>query len=298
MKKPILILFIIILLGSACCLKQPIIAKHRNKCVVKDTSVKHCLSSHSIIHNDSSSQLIKRNTIKSVLDVETKDKLMALSTIFVPSAMYGTSCNQIYTTYYDFLKTTYSRSVYNFLKTKRVKRVRIRHYYFDPNSYFEIKYSQNKIRVLIDCDYNILEPIHPEYEEVFTVLLDKIKTREIPVLFFNEYKRFSFVYKSDQNIRMTIDTDNKIKYLEVYHEMPFDILEIKYNINIPTNVIYSYFNEIEMKIGDPIILGNFSKSDYTAEKVIIPYRKKHFIPPTPISFEDNYKPLDELQNVF
>ena len=41
-------------------------------------------------------------------------------------------------------------------------------------------------------------------------MIRKIKSGEMKELFYNEYKRFSFIYKNDPSIRMTIDTDIKI----------------------------------------------------------------------------------------
>jgi hypothetical protein len=153
--------------------------------------------------------LIERKTLKAVLNPESKYKLLDLHKVFVPSVMFGTYCNQIYTTYYDFSKTKYSPETTAFLKENQVKRIRIRHYYFDPNSYFEIKYKKNKIRIRIDCRFNILEPVET-YGNVVSEIIDNIKNDKIPVLFYNEYARYSFVYKGNQSIRMTIDTNIKI----------------------------------------------------------------------------------------
>lgn len=249
-------------------------SKHINTCVPFDKNITACTSPFAVSPDDKSSQVIERETLKSVLNTETKYKLMDLTSIFVPSVMYGTYCNQIYTTYYDFLNADYPSHVFAFLKENKVKRVRIRHYYFDPNSYFEIKYKGSKIRVLIDCQYNILETIDPLYKEVVTDIISKIKVGKIPELFFNDYKRFSFVYKSNQDIRMTIDTNIKIKYLDITAELPFDILEIKYDKNIPQKKITSYFKELENYTGDKIKLEDFSKVDYSINNIIIPYNIK------------------------
>ena len=255
----------------------PIVAKYRNKCVPVNENIKPCKSSFDFLPDNKSSQLIERYTLKAVIDTETKYKLMNLTDIFTPSSMYGTYCNQIYTTYYDFLKGSYKPHLFAFLKDKKVKRVRIRHYYYDPNSYFEIKYKENKIRVLIDCQYNVLEPVDPLYEDIVTDMISKIKMGEIPELFINEYKRFSFVYKSNQSIRMTIDTNIKIKYLDTTQTLPFDILEIKYNKDIPKNTILKYFKEIEDDTEEKIKLSDFSKVDYSIKNIIIPYDIKKLI---------------------
>jgi hypothetical protein len=255
----------------------PIVAEHRNKCVPVDKNIKPCKSSFDFLSDNKSSQLIERYTLKAVLDTETKYKLMNLTDIFTPSSMYGTYCNQIYTTYYDFLKGSYKPHLFAFLKEKKVKRVRIRHYYYDPNSYFEIKYKGNKIRVLIDCQYNILEPVDPLYEDIVTDMISKIKMGDIPELFINKYKRFSFVYKSNQAIRITIDTNIKINYLDTTQTLPFDILEIKYNKNIPKTTILNYFKEIEDDTEEKIKLSSFSKVDYSIDNIIIPYNIKKLI---------------------
>jgi hypothetical protein len=237
-----------------------------------------CISNKSIIYqNELSSLILERKTLKSILKPSTKYKLMNLDDIFTPSMMYGTFCNKIYTIYYDFKNGHFKSNINTFLKEKKVKRVRIRHYYFDPNSYFEIKYKDHKIRVLIDCQYNVLEEIEPSYKNIINEMLYQIKEGEIPELFYNEYKRFSFIYKTNQNIRMTIDSDISIKYLGNTHLFPFDILEVKYNIDIPTNTILQYFKEIEKSIDRKIKLEDFSKVDYTIENIIIPYKEKQML---------------------
>jgi hypothetical protein len=244
---------------------------NRNLCIPFDKSISICKNENSIIHNSGeSSQMIERKTLKSTLDSKTKYKLMNLDTIFVPSMMYGTFCNTIYTTYYDFQNGKFNKEMLSFINSNHIKRVRIRHYYFDPNSYFEIKYKNHKIRVLIDCEYNILEGVDPEYNDLVNEIILQIKQGKIPELFYNEYKRFSFVYKSDPSIRITIDTDIKVKYEYINYNLPFDVLEVKYNVNIPTQTILKYFKEIAEIINTKIILSDFSKVDYTIENIIIP----------------------------
>ena len=70
------------------------------------------------------------------------------------------------------------------------------------------------------------------YDNIATELMTKIKSGEMPELMFNEYKRFSFLYKSNQSIRMTIDTNISVKHLDHIEDLPFDILEIRYDKNI------------------------------------------------------------------
>ena len=253
-----------------------------NKCIPYGSdNITACISNNSIIYQNDlsslSSQIIERKTLKSVLNYPTKYKLMNLDNIFTPSMMYGTFCNKIYTTYYDFKNGHFKSNTISFLKEKQVKRVRIRHYYFDPNSYFEIKYKDHKIRVLIDCQYNILEDLEESNKNIINEILYQIKKGEIPVLFYNEYKRFSFIYKQNLSIRMTIDTDIKIKYAENIYTFPFDILEVKYNINIPKETVITYFKDIEREINIPVKLNDFSKVDYTIENIIIPYKEKQML---------------------
>jgi len=249
----------------------------RNPCIPFDKNVTICKSNISIYQANNSYQIIERQTLKSILEPYVKYKLMNLDNVFVPSMMYGTFCNRIYTTYYDFKNGHFNSGLLSFINKLEIKRVRIRHYYFDPNSYFEIKYKNHKIRVLIDCQHNILEPIDVEYSELINEIISQIKTGKIPELFYNEYKRFSFIYKNNHSIRMTIDTDIKIKYLEKTHIFPFDILEVKYNINIPKNTILQYFKQIENDTNTKIILSDFSKVDYTIENIIIPYKEKQML---------------------
>jgi len=73
---------------------------------------------------------------------------------------------------------------------------------------------------------------------------------------------------------MTIDTNIKIKYLDITAELPFDILEIKYDKNIPKETIMNYFEEIGNDINDKIELTKFSKVDYSIENIIIPHNIK------------------------
>jgi hypothetical protein len=130
------------------------------------------------------------------------------------------------------------------------------------------------MKQLLETLENELAEIKEDAEKVTTLIITKIKNGEIPELFFNEYKRFSFVYKANQYIRMTIDTNIKIKYLDITAELPFDILEIKYDKNIPEKTIMNYFEEIGNDINDKIELTKFSKVDYSIENIIIPHNIK------------------------
>lgn len=279
MLSVLIIIFILFLLIKKYSLNNKLYFQkiHINTCVPYDKNINYCTSPFDIVPDDKSYSVIERETLKSILNLKTTDKLMKLTSIFVPSVMYGTYCDQIYTIYYDFLSADYNPRIFGFLNEHMIKRVRIRHYYFNPNSYFEIKYKSNKIRVIIDCQYNILETIDPLYEEVVIDMLSKIKIGKIPELFFNNYKRFSFYYKSNQAIRMTIDINIKIKYLDIIAEVPFNILEIKYDKNITKNTIISYLKELEKYTSDKIEVKDFSKVDYSIDNIINPYNIKRYL---------------------
>jgi hypothetical protein len=226
---------------------------------------------------DSKNELLERETIKSVITPQVTAKLMKLHNIFRPSMMYNTFCNNIYTTYYDFTECSYPKNtIFENVNKEDIKRVRIRHYYFDPNSFFEIKYKKHKIRVQIDCDFNILdqEKIDPNYKQLVVTMIRKIKSGEMKELFYNEYKRFSFIYKNDPSIRMTIDTDIKIKYMNLEQKLDFNILEVKYPVDISENIIHQYFGEIDEQINARIEFTDFSKVDYTIHNMIIPEKYK------------------------
>jgi hypothetical protein len=219
---------------------------------------------------------MERETIKSVIRFGERKKLMKLHDIFVPSMMYGTYCNTVYTTYYDFWNCSFPEYIFENLKKMDIKRVRIRHYYFDPNSYFEIKYKNHKIRVLIDCDLNVLEPenVDAAHKDLVFVMIQKIRAGKLKELFYNTYKRYSFIYKNDTSIRMTIDTDIVVKYRGMSHTFEFDILEVKYDVNTPLDTILSYFDEINRLAGVHIRFQKISKADFTIHNMIIPDRYK------------------------
>jgi hypothetical protein len=231
-----------------------------------------CTSKNAFIYENTNTSLIERKTIKSILSPNQTAKLMEMHEIFRPSLMYGTYCNTIYTDYYDFVHCKYEPDIYNKIKKDLLKRVRIRHYYFDPNKYFELKYKNSKIRVLIDDNYNILEPdsVDKTNKILIETLLKKIKNGTLKKLFYNEYKRYSYIYKSDSSTRITIDRNIRLEYLEYDQILNFDILEVKYNINTPEHVILNQFKEIEKRIGSKIIFSDFSKVDYTTENIIAP----------------------------
>jgi hypothetical protein len=234
-----------------------------------------CTSENGYIYEESTNKnLIERNTIKSILTTDQTQKLMSLHTIFRPSMMYGTYCNTLYTDYYDFLNCEFSQDTKNKITKDKIKRVRIRHYYFDPDTFFEIKNKNHKIRVLIDANYDILEPdtIALENKTLIDEMLKKIKNGKLKKLFFNEYKRYSYIYKSDPSIRMTIDRNIRVKYLENNHMFNFDILEVKYGLDTPEQVILNYFKEIENLTSTKIIFSDFSKVDYTVDNIIAPLK--------------------------
>ena len=252
-------------------------AASRNACIKNQDNVTMCQSENAYISEkekllDSKNELLERETIKSVITPQVSAKLMKQHNIFRPSMMYGTFCNNIYTTYYDFTECSYNNNIFEHVNKEDIKRVRIRHYYFDPNSFFEIKYKKHKIRVQIDCDFNILdqEKLDPNYKQLVVTMLRKIKSGEMKELFYNEYKRFSFIYKNDPSIRMTIDTNIKIKYMNLEQTLDFNILEVKYPVDIPEKRIHQYFDEIDADIE----FTDFSKVDYTIHNMIVPEKYK------------------------
>ena len=249
----------------------------RNACIKNQDNVTMCQSENAYISEkekllDSKNELLERETIKSVITPKVSAKLMKQHNIFRPSMMYGTFCNNIYTTYYDFTECSYPNNIFEHVNKEDIKRVRIRHYYFDPNSFFEIKYKKHKIRVQIDCDFNILDPekIDSNYKQLVVTMLRKIKSGEMKELFYNEYKRFSFIYKNDPLIRMTIDTEIKIKYMNLEQTLDFNILEVKYPVDISEDIIHEYFSEIDADIE----FTDFSKVDYTIHNMIVPEKYK------------------------
>jgi SPX domain protein involved in polyphosphate accumulation len=208
---------------------------------------------------------IERKTLKCVMASDDKYKLIQLSSIFTPSMFKGTYCDVIYSTYYDYSDLTFLKNRMDHLNLPLAKCVRIRRYKFNPDIFFEIKYSGGaKIRALIDNDYNLLEPenIEEEYEETIVSLLEKIKNKTMLPLFENVYKRLSFIYKNNSSLRMTIDTNIHFNHKNIYGKIDSDILEIKLPETMDIMEMKENIREINHLANTNLKFERFSKFDY------------------------------------
>jgi SPX domain protein involved in polyphosphate accumulation len=237
-------------------------------------NLQKCTSNNAYIYVEGSSNdnKIERKTMKCVLDLKDKYKLLKLDQIFVPSMMHGTFCDILYTTYYDYDDFTVLKNrIYN-LNLPISKCIRIRRYQFNPNIYFEIKYpGGTKIRAQIDNQFNILDSnsIDEENKEFVISILDKIKENKIKPIFNNTYKRLSFIYKNNPNIRMTIDTNIEFSQNHLYNKMDNDILEMKIPESISMGESNQYLKEINNLIGTNLKFTHFSKFEYYYYNVIL-----------------------------
>lgn len=232
-----------------------------------------CYSVNGYVYSDNSSdKKIERKTLKCILNSQDKYKLTKLDNIFVPSMMNGTFCDILYTTYYDYNDFTISKNRFYNLNMPLTKCIRIRHYHFQPGTYFEIKYNGGtKIRALIDDDLNLLEPekLDEEYKETITSILDKIKSKKVNPIFENTYKRMSYIYKNDPSIRITIDSNIEFFHNNIYNEMDKDILEFKIPYNVSIDLANKYLEEINNLAGTNLVYAPFSKFEYYYYKVIM-----------------------------
>jgi hypothetical protein len=73
---------------------------------------------------------------------------------------------------------------------------------------------------------------------------------------------------------MTLDTDIKIKYMNLEQTLDFNILEVKYPVDISEHIIHQYFDEISEQIDTKIEFSDFSKVDYAIHNMIIPEKYK------------------------
>ena len=231
-----------------------------------------CYSPNGYVYSDSLSDKIERKTLKCVLNTDDKYKLLKLENIFVPSLMNGTFCDILYTTYYDFNDFTLLKNRIQGLNMPLTKCIRVRHYHFQPGTYFEIKYNGGtKIRALIDSNYNLLEEdkLEKEYKDTITNILEKIKSKKVNPIFENVYKRMSFIYKNDPTIRITIDTNIEFFHNSIYQMMDKDVLEIKIPINNNIYKAQEYLREVNELAGTNLEYKPFSKFEYYYYKVII-----------------------------
>jgi SPX domain protein involved in polyphosphate accumulation len=229
-------------------------------------------NAYTYVEGSSNDNKIERKTMKCILDLEDKYKLLKLDQIFVPSIMNGTFCDILYTTYYDYDDFTVLKNrIYN-LNMPISKCIRIRRYQFNPNIYFEIKYpGGTKIRAQIDDSFNILDSnsIDEENQEFVVSILDKIKENKIKPIFNNTYKRLSFIYKDNPSLRMTIDTNIEFFQNHIYNKMNQDILEMKIPENISLGEAEQYLKEINKMIGTKLKFTHFSKFEYYYYNVIL-----------------------------
>jgi hypothetical protein len=225
-----------------------------------------CYSANGFDVNQSGilNNIIERTTVKAIMNLEDKYKLMNLSQYLTPSMMNGTFCDIVFSSYYDFPDRYHTLN--RIFKTKKdiSKAIRIRHYHFEPNTYFELKYDGVKIRTMIDNEYNILNPekIDPKYKELVMSLLDKIKSGDLKLLFKNTYKRLSFIYKENSSIRMTMDTAIEFDYKGDQTYTDFDIFELKYPKDMEYSTITEYMDEINEKANTNLEFRDFSKVEY------------------------------------
>ena len=186
--------------------------------------------------------------------------------------MDGTFCDILYTTYYDYTDFAILKNrVYN-LNMPLSKCIRIRKYYFQPNIYFEIKYTGGtKIRALIDENYNLLEPdkVDEENKEMIISILDKIKSNKVNPIFTNSYKRMSFIYKNNPSLRITIDSNIEFFHNNIYDIMDKDILEFKIPVGLSMDIVNQYIDEIRSLSGVNLKFQKFSKFEYYYYKVIM-----------------------------
>jgi hypothetical protein len=229
-------------------------------------------SGYIYVEGSSDDKKIERKTCKCILNLSDKYKLLQLTNIFVPSIMDGTYCDVIYTTYYDYADFTFLKNRIYHLNMPLSKCIRIRSYHFNPNIYFEIKYPGGiKIRALIDKKLNLLEPesINEEYKETMVSIIQKIKQDKINPIFYNTYKRMSFIYKNNPSMRITIDTNIEYFYNRIYNKMDNDILEIKIPNSVSIGEAQEYLKEINNLANTALKYIHFSKFEYYYYQVLM-----------------------------
>lgn len=233
-----------------------------------------CTSNNAYIYVEGTSNdnKIQRKTMKCILNLQDKFKLLKLDEIFMPSMMNGSFCDIIYTTYYDYDDLTVLKNRIFNLNMPLSKCIRIRKYQFNPNTYFEIKYpGGTKIRAQIDDNLNILDSneIDEDNKEFVVSILDKIKANKIKPIFNNTYKRLSFIYKNNPSIRMTIDSNIEFYQNQIYDKMDMDILEMKIPENISIRESEQYLKEINKLANTNLNFTHFSKFEYYYYNVIL-----------------------------
>jgi hypothetical protein len=230
----------------------------------------YAINGYTYVESDTPS-FIERKTVKCVLEPNDKTKLMQQDAIFVPSLFNETYCDILYTTYYDYSDLSVMKNRVCHLNMPLTKCIRIRRYHFAPNIYFEIKYfGGTKIRAQIDDNYNLLDlqSVSDEYRDTVVSITKKIKAKKLLPIFNNTYKRYSFIYKNNPNMRMTIDTDIEFSQHHIYNKMDKDILELKIPSTISMGEVENYVKEIKRLTGVQLSFVNFSKFEYYYYNVI------------------------------
>jgi len=201
------------------------------------------------LNNDKSSNnthIIERYNIKMTLNDNDKKNLLNQKNFLIPTMVNGTYCDTNYSTYYFIPEELYHNYKYKNLL------IRIRNYYFSPGLFFEIKGRHIKIRTEITNNYEIISssPEIEEYMDLINEMLKKLKTNDLKILSTTKYKRYSFVYYYDKNIRITLDTEiehNNNKFSD------FNIIEIKYPVDYNNNQVIT---EIQNRLQEINIVQN------------------------------------------
>jgi hypothetical protein len=224
-------------------------------------SPKKCYDPKGITITDNNKSLIERINYKYILNNDETKKLLQLKNIFIPSLFDNTYCDYLTTYYYD-ISDFIDSNQYN-----SYHRIRIRSYLFHSYQYLELKSKHNKLRIKIDKNYDIINPIVLEniYIKPINNFIKKIKSKKIKPLFKNTYKRYSFVYFDNHEIRITIDTDVFFSNQTLKHTMKQNIMEIKAPYTISESQINQYINIINQKINTNLTILDFSKFDYFKE---------------------------------
>ena len=164
---------------------------------------KKCYDSRGITIVNNNNSLIERINYKFILNDNETNKLLQLKDILIPSLLDDTYCDYLTTYYYD-IKDFIDSTQYN-----SYHRIRIRSYLFHPFQYLELKSKHNKLRIKINKNYDIVDKVNLEniYINPINKFIKKIKLNKIIPLFKNTYKRYSFVYFNNTDIRITIDTN-------------------------------------------------------------------------------------------
>ena len=116
-------------------------------------SPKKCYDPKGITITDNNKSLIERINYKYILNKDETKKLLQLKNIFIPSLFDNTYCDYLTTYYYD-ISDFIDSNQYN-----SYHRIRIRSYLFHSYQYLELKSKNNKLRIKIYTNYDIINPI-------------------------------------------------------------------------------------------------------------------------------------------